>query len=311
MIYVGLAVLLILAVVFSLTRGRSLRIERNPQGDEALAAEVADMVTEGRTEHLPAVRHPKLGGVLHELLTRMGIEAEQVLVSRGYTRDGGGTGAPEEQSRNLRVLDPAETMMQIVEQALLVGIQVARVDDDYAGVGDDHLDLEALARKAEAIEMDLFGAGKRDRYVFYGKAALVLQDMLEDEREAARREVLRGLLKMVDGRIEAFQEELDRSMAYIPEPDTLRWGDKRDRQLYYFKMGVTNSLRRSGQLESLGHLYRYRGVNYDVQEAYDMAAEECPQLFAADVIGIDGLLQMGAGEVRALARQALPEGGRR
>ncbi len=310
MVYVVLIVLLILVVVFSLTRGRGLRSEVHPEGDEALAAEVADLVTEGREEYLPAASHPILGGVLRELLVRLGIEAEQVLVSRGFTHGAGGMGAHEEQSRNLRAFDPAENMMQIVERALLVGIQVARADDDYAGVGDDHLDLEELARKAEAIEMDLFGEGKRERYVFYGKAALVLQDMLQDEKEAARREVLRGLLEMVDGQIEAFQAELDRLMAYIPEPDTLRWGDKRDRQLYYFKMGVTNSLRRSGQLESLGHLYRYRGVNYDVLEAYDLAAQECPQLLGADVIGIDGLLRMGSGEVRALARQALPEGGR-
>ena len=311
MVYVILVVLLIFVVVFRLARGKGLRDEVESEGDETLAAEVADMVIEGREEYLPAASHPKLGGVLHELLDRLGIEAEQVLVRRGFTHDAGAMRTNEEKSRNLKVFDPAENMMQIVERALLVGIQVARADDDYAGVGDDHLDLEALARKAEAIELDLFGEGKRDRYVFYGKAALVLQDMLQDEKEASRREVLRAMLEMVDGQIDAFQAELDRSMAYIPEPDTLRWGDKRDRQLYYFKMGVTNSLRRSGQLDSLGHLYRYRGVNYDVLEAYDLAAQECPQLFAADVIGIDGLLQMESGEVRAMARQALPEGGRR
>ncbi len=310
MVYVVLIVLLILVVIFRLTRGKGLRSEVHPEGDEALAAEVADMVIDGRQEYLPAASHPILGGVLRELLGRLGTDAEQVLVRRGFTHDAGAMRTNEEKSRNLRVFDPAENMMQIVERALLVGIQVARVDDDYAGVGDDHLDLEALARKAEAIELDLFGEGKRDRYGFYGKAALVLQDMLQDEKEASRREVLRGMLEMVDDQIDAFQTELDRSMAYIPEPDTLRWGDKRDRQLYYFKMGVTNSLRRSGQLDSLGHLYRYRGVNYDVLEAYDLAAQECPQLFAADVIGIDGLLQMGSGEVRTLARQALPEGGR-
>ncbi len=311
MVYIAVVVLLMLAVIFALTRERETRGRGAPTGDDALAADMADLVIEGRKEHLPAVGHPILGGALCELLDRLGIEAEQVLVDRGFARGDGAIRAEDEKTRNLKVFDPAENMIQVVERALLVGIQLARADDDYAGVGDDHLDLEALARKAEAIEMDLFGDGKRDRYVFYGKAALVLQDMLQDEREAARREVLRGLLEMVDAEIDAFQEELDRSMAHIPEPDTLRWGDRRDRQLYYFKMGVTNSLRRSGQLESLGHLYRYRGVNYDVLEAYDLAAQDCPQLFAADVIGIDGLLRLASGEVRALARQSLSEGGRR
>ncbi|MDE2887166.1 MAG: hypothetical protein OXR72_03065 [Gemmatimonadota bacterium] len=311
MVYIAVIVLLMLAVIFALTRERGTRGREIPEGDDALAADMADLVIEGRKEFLPVVSQPVLGGVLRELMDRLGIEAEQVLVNRGFARTAGATRADDERGRNLRLFDPGEDMMQVVERALLVGIQLARADDDYAGVGDDHLDLEALVRKAEAIEMDLFGDGKRDRYLFYGKAALVLQDMLQEEREAARREVLRGLLEMVDARIDACQEELDRSMAYVPEPDSLRWGDRRDRQLYYFKMGVTNSLRRSGQLESLGHLYRYRGVNYDVLEAYDLAAQECPQLFAADVIGIDGLLRLASGEVRALARQSLPEGGRR
>lgn len=311
MVYIAVIVLLMLAVIFALTRERGTRGRETSEGDDALAADVADLVIEGRTEFLPAASRPVLGGALRELLDRMGIDAEKVLVSRGFAHGAEAKPADEVRTRNLKLFDPAENMMQIVERALHVGIQLARTDDDYAGVGDDHLDLEALVRRAETIEMDLFGDGKRDRYVFYGKAALALQDMLHDEREASRREVLRGLLEMVDARINAFQEELDRSMAYIPEPDTLRWGDRRDRQLYYFKMGVTNALRRSGQLESLGHLYRYRGVNYDVLEAYDLAAQECPQLLAADVIGIDGLLQMGSGEVRSLARQALPEGGRR
>ncbi len=311
MVYIAVIVLFMLAVIFALTRERGTRGNEVPAGDDALAADMADLVVEGRKEYLPAVSHPILGSALRELLDRLGIEAEQVLVNRGFARAGGAIRTEDEKTRNLKLFDPAEDMIQVVERALLVGIQLARADDDYAGVGDDHLDLEALVRKAEAIEMDLFGDGKRDRYVFYGKAALALQDMLQDEKEAARREVLRGLLEMVDAEINAFQEELDRSMAHVPEPDTLRWGDRRDRQLYYFKMGVTNSLRRSGQLDSLGHLYRYRGVNYDVLEAYDLAAQECPQLFAADVIGIDGLLRLASGEVRALARQALPEGGRR
>ena len=311
MVYVVAAVLLIFVIVFRLTRARDVRKNADSEGDEALASEMADLVVADRGEFLPTARHPVLSGVLRELLGRLGIEAEQILIGRGFTPAADPVRTERKASRKLRVFDPAENMMQVVEQAFLVGIQVARGDDDYAGVGDDTLDLEALARKAEAIEMDLFGEGKRERYVFYGKAALVLQDMLQDERVAARREILRGLLEMVDGQIDAFQAELDRSMADVPEPDTLRWGDRRDRQLYYFKMGVTNSLRRSGQLDSLGHLYRYRGVNYDVEEAYDLAAQECPQLIAADVIGIDGLLRMGSGEIRALARQALPEGGRR
>ena len=74
-------------------------------------------------------------------------------------------------------------------------------------------------------------------------------------------------------------------------------------------MGVTNSLRRSGRLDSLGHLYRCKGVNYDVLEAYDIAAQECTQLVAADNLGIERLLQMGPIEIQSLVLQRLNEGG--
>ena len=96
-------------------------------------------------------------------------------------------------------------------------------------------------------------------------------------------------------------------MARIPNSDRLMWGDSRDRRHYYFKMGVTNSLRHSGCLQSLGQLYWMRGVNYDVNEAYDLAARECRVLASADLMDLDRLLTLGPGQVRSLVDRALPD----
>ncbi len=92
----------------------------------------------------------------------------------------------------------------------------------------------------------------------------------------------------------------------MPEDDRLLWGSSEERRLYYFKMGVTNSLRRSGVLESLGHLYGFQGVNYDVEEAYGLAARECPQLNSAAALGLGRLLSLEPAEVEGLVRGALP-----
>ena len=97
------------------------------------------------------------------------------------------------------------------------------------------------------------------------------------------------------------------TMAKVPDPEALQWGDSRTRRVYYFKMGVTHMLRRSGLLESFGHLYRYQGVNYNVEEAYRLAARECPPLALAESLGIDRLIEMGPSEVEGLVRGMLSE----
>ncbi len=310
MLLVVLLLLLIVLIIFRLTGGVGRRKEASAFDTERVAAEVAEVTEKAFGQEKRALsaldRRPVVGPVLLELMNRLGVDralAVENLERMGFPADGL---TDQGKGPHLSVVHSAEALEDALERALLVGIHVARIDDDYAGVGDDYLDIETLARRAEAAEVELFGEARRERYTFYGKAALVLQDMLQDEPEGERREALRDLLKAFDEQVEALQAEMDRAMAKMPEPETLSWGDSRDRRLYYFKMGVTNSLRRSGHLESLGHLYRRQGVNYDVEEAYHLAAQECPPLVLADEIEIDRLLCMGPSEVQGLVRGALP-----
>lgn len=308
MLLVGVALLLIIGIIFGLTDGIGRRRKAAAAFDaDRMAAEVAG-VTEKALGLYAQSRRPVVGAVLLGLMDRIGVDRAvgvTHLERVGFPSDGLAGSAPQGRSR-LLVVRAGEGLEDALERAMLVGIQVARIDDDYACVGDDYADLEALARRAEAAEIELFGDERRERYALYGKAALVLQDMLQDAPEGERRDAIRNLLEAFDGQIESLQAELEQAMAKVPEPETLVWGDSRDRRLYYFKMGVTNSLRRSGHLQSLGHLYRCQGVNYDVEEAYDLAAQECPPLVLAGQTGIDRLLRMGPAEVQGLVQRALP-----
>jgi hypothetical protein len=310
-----LALLLVVVVVLTFAGGRLGRWTRHSQVDcRRMAAEITEAARDALV-HAPGAAPARVqAGLAASLflemsdrlglerslvaaeLARLGIRAEDV-VPRDREEDRAPPPAVYRREGDLR---------DAIERALLVGIQLARMDDDYARVGDDFLDVEELVRRAEEAETELFGEERRERYVLYGKAAMVLQDMLQEETDPDRSEAIRELLGGFDERLSRLEAEMTESMAAVPEPEALQWGDSRDRRLYYFRMGVTNSLRRGGRLESLGHLYRLHGVNYDVEEAYRLAAEECSPLIQADRIELGQLLRMGPVEVRGLVERALP-----
>ncbi|MDA0747042.1 MAG: hypothetical protein O2954_11015 [bacterium] len=310
MLPIALVLLLIGFLIFRLTSGRFSQEKRSAVPEsKRYASGVGEAAS--KALQLPALkgRPVVLGEVVYELMERLGVDretAEEELRRMGLAVEAEEVdGAPLE--GRLTVYRSGDGLRELLEQALLVGIQVARYDDDYERVGDEFLDIETLSQRAETVEVNLFGEGRRERYTLCGKASLVLQDMLQGNAGEEKKEVIRCLLQVFDGELESLQQELAQAMGSVPDPGGLLWGSSQDRRLYYFKMGVTNSLRRSGRLESLGHMYRLRGVDYDVQEAYELAAQECPQLFLAGEIGIDRLLQMGPLEVRGLVGRALPE----
>ena len=81
----------------------------------------------------------------------------------------------------------------------------------------------------------------------------------------------------------------------------------RERQLYYFMMGVTNTLRKHrSHFPSLDALYRAKGLGYNVEEAYERLSRECPTLDVARAIGIGPLLGYDFADIRALIRSTLP-----
>lgn len=308
MLLVGILLLLVIVIVLRLTGGGPWPRKGKTRAEERdwIARQVLDVCSDARVSRQMQDRKPLLGGVLADLMERLGVAGEDsadAMRAAGFQTD-----ALVRQRPGLAVQRRGRGVEEALERAFLVGIQIARTDDDYARVGDEFLDLERLARRAEAVELELFSEAGLEGYSLCGKAAIVLQDMMAGEPEGARREVLTALLQVFDDRIERFQEEMSAAMAKISEPETLLWGEARDRRLYYFKLGVINSLRRSSVLTSLTHLYRLKGVNYDVEEAYRLAAQECPPLAIADGMEIEKLLHMGPGEIHGLVYRRLPPG---
>ena len=312
-----LPVLLIVVVILRLTATPRRRRNDEADGpdDGRMVSEILEIVhrpeESGVLVDLRQQRSPVLQDVLLELMDRMGAEAETArreLERMGFPVRPASDGPLEASRPNLSVYRSQEDLEDVLERAFLVGVQIARTDDDYARVGDDYLHPEALLRQAEDAETTLFGDGRRHRYTFYGKAGLALQDMLQGRPEDERQRVIVHLLDAFDRALESLQSEMSRCMAGVPQTESLQWGDSRDRRFYYFKMGVINTLRHAGIVESLGHLYRLQGVNYDVEDAYRLAAQECPPLVLADSVGIDRLIGMGPAEVRGLVRGALPKG---
>ncbi len=309
MLGVAAILALIFVVIWRLTAPRSPGLETGevsaPERD--VASETFDLIAgDASTSKFIHERSGAVGEILVDLFDRMGLpRADGVEAVRGL-----GFSVVSEQRDvpfSPRVVSYRATVLRAaIERGLLVGIELARRDDDYASVGDDAFDESVLAEHAEQIERDLFDEETRQKQLFFSRAVVALQDMVQSESEEGRRSTLGQLLECFDRALEGLRTTMDTKMAAVEPAEGLLWGDSADRRLYYFKMGVTNSLRRSGEIASLGHLYRYQGVNYDVAEAYDLAGQEIPALRQAEGLGIDRVLTMRPDEVHSLVGRGLP-----
>lgn len=309
MLSVALTLCAILAVIWWLTgTNRSQQTDDGDLQTEVVADALERLAVPGRG--ITRADGGPVGDVLYDTLVGVGMdpgEASATVAGLGYP-------APErrdesiDRSGGLSVLSMKdEHARAALERALLVGVQLARMDDDYAGVSDDAQTFDALRQRADEAEAVLFDDHRRSLLDFYSRAVLVLQDSIQAETDDTKRDAIRVVLTRFDEELVSLQEEMDRAMADLPDdPDTLAWGDSEDRRRYYFKMGVTNSLRRSGHLSSLGSLYRFRGVNYDVEEAYQLAGEEEPLLLRAANLDFRTLVSLGAPDVRRMTTGRTP-----
>jgi len=246
------------------------------------------------------------GDVIYDLLVEVGmnpVDAETTVRGLGFSV----AAAASERSPNPSGLSVVslkdETSRAALERALLVGVQLARMDDDHAGVSDDAVAFASLRQRADDVEMKLFDDRKRRRLDFYSRAVLVLQDRVRAERDPVLKASAAEILGRFDEELVALQDEMNLRMAELPGEESLFWGDSEDRRRYYFKMGVTNSLRRSGHLNSLGHLYRFRGVNYDVEEAFQLAGEDEPLLLRAALLDLTTLVSLRPADVRRITSE--------
>jgi len=319
-VLVLIPILVIVAVIYRLTSGPGPsrtgagEASGSEQGGAAMAEVVADAADPRGGLMAPAPSSPKLRDVVLELLDRMGADehaVDEAMHRLGFSpevRAAAEEDTPGDVGPKLGVYRADDGLRDTLVRAILVGIQLARVDDDYAHVGDSGLAEEGVLERLEEAEDTLFGGGRRERYALCSRASIALQDMLEAERDECRLDVIRQLLKGIDDQVERLHEAMQSSMASVPTGSALQWGDSRDRRAYYVKVGVTDVLRRGGHLESLKHIYRTRGVNYDVAEAFQLAARECPALAALDLLGVDKLLGMGPADIHGIVHRSLGAG---
>ena len=175
--------------------------------------------------------------VLSDLLIGVGMDpadAEATLSGLGYNvvRQ---QEKPEAGKGGLTVVSlKGERARAALERALLVGVQLARMDDDYAHVSDDAVAFDALRKRADDVETSLFDDRTRARLDFFSRAVLVLQDRVQSERDAELRRVTAQVLARFDDELTSLQAETSRAMAALPsDPDGLVWGDSEDRRRYY------------------------------------------------------------------------------
>ena len=306
MLTVVLTLFGILAVIWWLT-GASRRDQRtvHEEIDADVAEEAVKRIGPGGIVAGSGGREP-VGRILYELFVRLGMDAYVAM----STVRGMGCPVTEKAKKDptqlgLRVINLREEQSRsALVRALLVGVQLARMNDDYAGVSDEVITFDALKEKADEVEATLFDDSRRRLMDFYSRAVLVLQDQGQSEQDPDERRVIGEILERFDDELETLQEELTESMASLPaDTDSIGWGGSEDRRRYYFKMGVTNSLRQSGHLDSLGHLYRFRGVNYDVEEAFQLAGEEEPVLLHAAGLEFSTLVALGPPDVRRMTQE--------
>ena len=306
MLSVILALCAIAAVIWWLTgsaRSHSPVADSDLQSEAAVSAIDRLAKFDALAASTPHGSH--VGSVLYETLVGVGMDSDEALAAvRGFGYSASPT-TQEDSGPKLTVFSMKEENARAsLERAILVGIQLARMDDDYAGVSDDSVAFASLRERADEVETRLFDDQRRGLLDFYSRAVLVLQDRIQSEPDEEKRRAIGGVLGRFDEELTGLQDEMARAMADLPDdPARLAWGDSEDRRTYYFKMGVTNSLRRSGHLSSLSSLYRFRGVNYDVEEAFQLSAEDEPLLLQTVNLDFSTLVSLGPPDVRRMTSE--------
>lgn len=158
-------------------------------------------------------------------------------------------------------------------KAILFGLEIASHSDDYGKVG---IEYEADAKVNELlkrIDMKLADSELYSQYQFYARSILTLQDMLDGAKSAKEKIAIREALDNYTQKVKALESELRKEFKGLTRQEL---GTKRDREEFYFKMGLTNYLRGKNLIPALDQLYRVYGVNYQVEEGFRALAHDFP-----------------------------------
>jgi len=167
--------------------------------------------------------------------------------------------------------------------ALLFGLEIALQSDDYASAGIEFEDPELVARQLAKIEFELFDAEIYQQYNFYSHALIVLQDMLEEQANPTEKETILAAIENYHQKIKEIEPRLK---SKFTGQTINELGSRKDREIYYFKMGITNYLRGKNIIPEFDRLYRIYGVNYQVDQAFQLITQKFPIFKKALTIGL-------------------------
>lgn len=186
--------------------------------------------------------------------------------------------------------------------ATLFGLEIGLQSDDYARAGIEFENPEFAAKQLEKIEFELFDTEIYNQHQFYAHAILVMQDMLGQQRPQNEKEVLQENLKKYREKLAELESRLKFQFKGMQFEEI---GTRHDRELFYFKMGITNYLRGKDIVPELDQLYRVYGVNYQVENAFQMVIQSLPVFKKLIGAGIQQLAQKSLLEIENLIHQAL------
>lgn len=166
-----------------------------------------------------------------------------------------------------------EPVEEEIYHAILFGLEIAMKSDDYARSGIEFEQPDFLQKQLEKIEFELFQSDLYKEYNFYSHSIIVLQDMLESSRSKTEKASIQNAIDFYSDKIKKIEPELNANFTGL---NVNELGTFRDRQLFYFKLGITNFLRSKNIIPELDQLYFVYGVNYQVEQAFQACAREFP-----------------------------------
>lgn len=166
-----------------------------------------------------------------------------------------------------------EPIEEEIYHAILFGLEIALKSDDYARSGIEFEQPDFLQKQLEKIEFELFESDLYKEHHFYAHSILVLQDMLESSRNKSEKSSIQNAIDFYSNKIKSIEPKLKANFTGL---NIKELGTFRDRQLFYFKIGITNYLRSKKIVPELDQLYFVYGVNYRVERAFQACVREFP-----------------------------------
>lgn len=186
--------------------------------------------------------------------------------------------------------------------ATLFGLAISLQSDDYARAGIEFEAADLVEKQLAKLEFELFDTEIYNQHQFYAHAILVLHDMLDQRRPESEKQVLRDSMQKYNEKLNELMPQLRFAFKGMQTDEI---GTRNDREIFYFKMAITNYLRSKDIVPELDRLYRIYGVNYHVEKAFELVTQTLPVFQKLVDSGMQQLAQKSVLELEQFIHQEL------